>query len=170
MKTRTRVLAMIFVIVMLFVFWNPPQPITVSPTDSGSSEPTKPPTIPKPEPKKEPPKEAEVSEKRPDRKPHACPETFFTAADILAHKKCDFGQGKYDLWLVINENVYDVTEWAPYHPGGMLICHARGIDGTKLFKSSHQDWVAKTELPKWCIGKLQSGELEKLPASVPEEN
>jgi len=148
----------------LYTFWNPPQPRVATATDEPNGGNPKPPADTKP------PSDGQVEEKKkPERKPHACPETFFTAADIAAHKKCDFGHGKYDLWLVINENVYDVTDWAPYHPGGMLICTARGIDGTSIFKHSHQEWVAKSELPKWCIGKLQSGEVDKLPKNVPDD-
>jgi len=152
MNNRARLVSILFICIVLFIFWSPPQPRT--------------PAIKKQEPEKQSAQETAdtkvVVEKRPERKPHACPETFFSAIDILSHQLCDFGHGKYDLWLVINENVYDVSDWAPYHPGGMLICHGAGFDATKLFKSSHQDWVSQNELPKWCIGKLQSGELDGL--------
>jgi len=149
MNRAARLVSIVFICLVLFIFWSPPQPRT--PTLK-KQEPEKPNTQVQEEVK-------DVVEKRPERKPHACPETFFTANDILSHQLCEFARGKYDLWLVINENVYDVSDWAPYHPGGILICHGAGIDATKLFKSSHQDWVSQNELPKWCIGKLQSGEL-----------
>jgi L-lactate dehydrogenase (cytochrome) len=36
----------------------------------------------------------------------------FSEEDIAAHNTPD------DLWLAINDNVYDFTEFAPDHPGG----------------------------------------------------
>lgn len=37
----------------------------------------------------------------------------FSEEDIAVHNKPD------DLWLAINDNVYDFTDFAPDHPGGV---------------------------------------------------
>jgi hypothetical protein len=36
-------------------------------------------------------------------------------------------------WTIINDNVYDITEYIPRHPGGDEILLACGSDGTSLF-------------------------------------
>ena len=43
--------------------------------------------------------------------------------------------------MVLNGVVYDVTEYAPKHPGGNVIFDAAGKDGTALF--SKLDFVNK---------------------------
>lgn len=35
-----------------------------------------------------------------------------SANEIILHNKSD------DIWIVVNGNVYDMTEFAPDHPGG----------------------------------------------------
>lgn len=175
-------MSLTFIVVMLFLFWSPPQPHKTSgvaelhttdedidqesDTDKPSSQ-TDQNTAQNTATGSGSGSGSGSQQQKPlvERKPHACPETFFTAADILAHSKCDFNKGNFDLWLVINENVYDVTDWALYHPGGIQICTAAGVDGTKFFKGSyHPAWVNQQELPKWCIGKLLSGEINALVA------
>lgn len=45
-----------------------------------------------------------------------------------------------DRWLVVDENVYDVTEWAKRHPGGSAILgHYAGQDATEAFLEFHKD-------------------------------
>lgn len=59
-----------------------------------------------------------------------------------------------DAWTVINEKVYDITEWIDNHPGGDIIMKAVGKDATQLFESiGHPDYVKKI-LKKMKIGKL----------------
>ena len=49
---------------------------------------------------------------------------------------------QYDCWMVLRGKVYNVTKYIPYHPGGFdEVMKGAGIDGTKLFDSSHQ-WVS----------------------------
>ena len=40
-----------------------------------------------------------------------------------------------NCWLLINGNIYDVTEYAVEHPGGPTIYEGCGIDSTELFKT-----------------------------------
>jgi hypothetical protein len=41
-----------------------------------------------------------------------CPEGVeFSVAEVLKHTKCKFPQGEFDLWLVIDNNVYNVNDW-----------------------------------------------------------
>jgi cytochrome b involved in lipid metabolism len=61
---------------------------------------------------------------------------------------------KNDAWLVINKVVYDVTEWIPHHPGGMIIMKGVGTDATELFKKVGHSSFAKNKLKTFKIGKL----------------
>ena len=95
----------------------------------------------------------------PQRSSGPCPATTYTAAEVQAHSKCMFAQGEFDVWLVIDGQVYDVTDWAPRHPGGAMLCAGSGKDASKLFAASHSPHVREADLPKWCIGRLAPGEV-----------
>ena len=45
----------------------------------------------------------------------ACPEEMYTMEDVKKHTKCSLRDTKNnDLWLVIDDKVYDVTQWSEY--------------------------------------------------------
>jgi cytochrome b involved in lipid metabolism len=75
--------------------------------------------------------------------------TFYTMEEVAKHNK------KSDAWLVINNMVYDVTNWIPDHPGGMIIMKGVGMDATELFKKVGHDSYAKNKLKTFKIGKLK---------------
>lgn len=60
-----------------------------------------------------------------------------------------------DAWICIEGKVYDVTKYAPIHPGGKKINLGFGKDGTELFKKYHS-WVNTDAI----IGKCFIGILE----------
>jgi fatty acid desaturase 2 (delta-6 desaturase) len=50
---------------------------------------------------------------------------MITWDEVSKHDKKD------DRWLVINDQVFDVTEWSKRHPGGIrMISHFAGQDAT----------------------------------------
>ncbi len=61
-----------------------------------------------------------------------------------------------DCWLVINNNVYNVTSFIPKHPGGKDILKGCGKDATSLFngEDEHQEKNASSYLPDYLIGTL----------------
>eukprot|EP00484_Ammonia_sp_Unknown_P025452 CAMPEP_0197027504 /NCGR_PEP_ID=MMETSP1384-20130603/7403_1 /TAXON_ID=29189 /ORGANISM="Ammonia sp." /LENGTH=225 /DNA_ID=CAMNT_0042456359 /DNA_START=27 /DNA_END=704 /DNA_ORIENTATION=+ len=68
--------------------------------------------------------------------------------EVKKHNKRD------DCWMVLNGNVFDITEYIPYHPGGDEILKAKGRDGTVLFYTFHR-WVNVEALIKNCwIGQV----------------
>ncbi|KAI1422141.1 mitochondrial cytochrome-like protein b2 [Xylaria sp. FL1777] len=70
--------------------------------------------------------------------------------EISAHQSLD------DLWLVIDGVVYDFSEFAPEHPGGVsvLLQHA-GRDATAAYSEVHSPSLVRTTLPASCkIGVL----------------
>eukprot|EP01124_Arcella_intermedia_P017013 TRINITY_DN23659_c0_g1_i1.p1 TRINITY_DN23659_c0_g1~~TRINITY_DN23659_c0_g1_i1.p1 ORF type:complete len:152 (-),score=22.88 TRINITY_DN23659_c0_g1_i1:63-518(-) len=148
MNSRIRLILVLFVLIGLWFAWSPPGaslategkgPQKAEAEGGGDAKPTKP-----------------AKQEKTD-----CQTTYYTAADIKAHSLCEFGEGNFDLWLTIDGFVYDVSDWALYHPGGMLICTASGVDGTHFFHTTHSEMVGM-QLPKFCIGKLREGEIEKL--------
>ncbi|KAL2179156.1 FMN-dependent dehydrogenase-domain-containing protein [Thermothelomyces heterothallicus CBS 202.75] len=69
------------------------------------------------------------------------------------------------LWIAIDGLVYDLTEFAPTHPGGLsvLLEHA-GKDGTEAYHAVHSPSLLRSNLPvSKCLGRLSS----PLPASSP---
>lgn len=61
-----------------------------------------------------------------------------------------------DCWLVIGNDIYDVTDFISEHPGGDEILKGCGTDATALFISEreHQGSEAQDLLPTLKIGEL----------------
>jgi monoamine oxidase len=73
----------------------------------------------------------------------------FTLGEVKKHNK------KNDAWTIIENKVYNITNWIPKHPGGDVILKVVGKDGTRLFKSiNHPSFVKESVLPKYYIGNL----------------
>mmetsp|Transcript_24209 Transcript_24209/g.50293 ORF Transcript_24209/g.50293 Transcript_24209/m.50293 type:complete len:899 (-) Transcript_24209:863-3559(-) len=60
-------------------------------------------------------------------------------------------------WLVIDNEVYDVTEFAKMHPGGTIIYKYAGKDCTDQFKAFHRPRVS-LYLKKYHIGTLKESD------------
>ncbi|KAI1193815.1 mitochondrial cytochrome-like protein b2 [Nemania serpens] len=70
--------------------------------------------------------------------------------EVSAHQSID------DLWLVVDGVVYDMSEFAPQHPGGVdvLLQHA-GRDATAAYSEVHAPSLISASLPASCrIGAL----------------
>jgi salicylate hydroxylase len=61
---------------------------------------------------------------------------------------------KDDCWVIISGKVYDITEWAPHHPGGAGIARMyAGKDATAEFGDYHSA-EAVVHMAHFCIGGL----------------
>jgi cytochrome b involved in lipid metabolism len=59
-----------------------------------------------------------------------------------------------DAWMAINGYVYDVTKWAPRHPGGdEIILKYAGKDGSDQFEAFHRQRVKKY-LKSYLVGEM----------------
>lgn len=69
-----------------------------------------------------------------------------------------------DLWTVLYGKVYDLSKFAPEHPGGeAIVVKYAGRDGTKAFDPLHSRSILDTLLaPEVCLGDVD-------PATVVEE-
>lgn len=75
----------------------------------------------------------------------------YSMEEIKQHNKPD------DLWMVVDGNVYDLTKYLDYHPGGAKkLMLGAGKDASSLFHK-HHPWVNHKNL----VGKLQVGYLSK---------
>ena len=67
-----------------------------------------------------------------------------SAKDVAAHKSADTG-----LWIIIDNDVYDVTQFVDEHPGGpKILKRTAGKDATKPFWKVCQ---RPTQWPTSCV-------------------
>ncbi|EXJ86392.1 L-lactate dehydrogenase (cytochrome) [Capronia epimyces CBS 606.96] len=65
-----------------------------------------------------------------------------SVSEISAHNK------DTDCWIVVDGNVWDITKFAPEHPGGPgIIYKYAGRDATKAYNEIHSPSLIKTNLP-----------------------
>jgi cytochrome b involved in lipid metabolism len=55
----------------------------------------------------------------------------YTIEEVEKHRSLD------DFWTVIDNDVYNLTEFAHRHPGGNSIMMAAGVDATVNFHTHH---------------------------------
>ncbi|KAI1444655.1 FMN-dependent dehydrogenase-domain-containing protein [Annulohypoxylon stygium] len=69
-------------------------------------------------------------------------EKLIAATEVSQHNSLN------DLWLVVDNVVYDLSHFAPEHPGGaaVLLKHA-GRDATRAYSEVHSPSLIKTSLP-----------------------
>lgn len=75
----------------------------------------------------------------------------YSMSEVTSHNNVS------DCWLVIEQNVYNVTSFIPQHPGGEEILKGCGKDATSLFQSEdeHAEGNAVSYLPPYLIGSIQ---------------
>lgn len=82
----------------------------------------------------------------------------YSRAEISMHNR------KEDCWLIIENKVYDVTDFISAHPGGeLLIINVAGRDVTDPFLANHPFDVPKKYLPMMQVGVVSD------PVEPPEE-
>uniref|UniRef100_A0AC34F6I1 Cytochrome-b5 reductase n=1 Tax=Panagrolaimus sp. ES5 TaxID=591445 RepID=A0AC34F6I1_9BILA len=80
-----------------------------------------------------------------------------TAEELIKHNK------QNDCWILLFGNVYDVTKYLEYHPGGIPeLMRAAGTDASDLFNQYHA-WVNYQNMLKACIVGPFRGSTSKLP-------
>ena len=72
----------------------------------------------------------------------------YTAADVAAHGTAS------DCWMIINNNVYNLTALIPTHSGGPFISSRCGNDGSALFNGQSHSAGALNKLNSYLIGTL----------------
>lgn len=100
--------------------------------------------------------QGEVKEEAPPaRDPKAGGKKLFTMEEIEKHNS------EEDVWIIVNDRVYDCTEYLELHPGGAdsILINA-GADSTEDFVAIHSTKATKM-LEKFYIGDLDKGSVKK---------
>ncbi|KAI8139053.1 acyl-CoA dehydrogenase/oxidase [Fennellomyces sp. T-0311] len=88
----------------------------------------------------------------------------FTIEEVAKH------QAANDCWIIVENKVYDVTNFLNDHPGGKkVLLKASGTDATAQFKAFHSPAVLEKYGPKLLIGEIGTGAEEAKPADDEEE-
>ncbi|BDD63175.1 hypothetical protein MPDQ_007373 [Monascus purpureus] len=75
----------------------------------------------------------------------------FTPTEVSAYKTPEKG-----LYIIIDNNVYDVTKFIDDHPGGAKILkRVAGKDASKQFWKYHNEGVLKKYGPKLQVGVVK---------------
>jgi cytochrome b involved in lipid metabolism len=76
-------------------------------------------------------------------------------------------KSQFDCWTAYKGKVYNITQYLPYHPGGIpILMKAAGKDCTVLFNKYHS-WVnAESMLSKCIVGVMMTEEEEGSLAST----
>jgi len=73
----------------------------------------------------------------------------FTKKEVESHKD------KKSTWIIIHDNVYDVTEFLEEHPGGEeVLLEQAGKDATENFEDVGHSTDARTLMKQYQIGEL----------------
>ena len=76
-------------------------------------------------------------------------EKVYTKKEVSKHNK------KNDAWVIYKNNVYNITKWIKYHPGGDIIMVGVGKDITELFDTVGHSNLAEVKINKYKIGRLK---------------
>ncbi|PMD57328.1 cytochrome b5 [Hyaloscypha bicolor E] len=80
----------------------------------------------------------------------------FSVADVATHKDAESG-----MYIIIDENVYDVAGFVDEHPGGAkMLKRVAGKDASKQFWKYHNEGVLKKYSERLKVGTV--GEKAKL--------
>ena len=72
-------------------------------------------------------------------------------SEVAAHNSADKG-----IYIIVDENVYDVTNFIDEHPGGAKILkRVAGKDATKQFWKYHNESVLKKYSQRLKIGTVE---------------
>uniref|UniRef100_A0A0K0E292 Cytochrome b5 heme-binding domain-containing protein n=1 Tax=Strongyloides stercoralis TaxID=6248 RepID=A0A0K0E292_STRER len=75
---------------------------------------------------------------------------YFTRNEVSDHSSVD------DIWMIIHDNVYDLTPFLEHHPGGMdILLEYAGMDATLYFENKGHSISAWKMLEAYKIGKLR---------------
>ncbi|XP_032594545.1 cytochrome b5 isoform X2 [Drosophila grimshawi] len=81
-----------------------------------------------------------------------------TLAEVNEHKSAK------DLWVVIDNQVYDLTKFLYEHPGGEdSLISVGGRDGTREFNEVGHSQEAREIMKKFLVGNLAASDIKKKP-------
>ncbi|KAI8393625.1 FMN-dependent dehydrogenase-domain-containing protein [Radiomyces spectabilis] len=90
---------------------------------------------------------------------------------MLSQKEVSQHNTKEDLWVIIHDKVYDLTQFLPDHPGGQsIILKYAGRDATNAFDPVHPpDIISRYLTADVCMGEIDVSTLENEQREETEE-
>ncbi|XDG05132.1 hypothetical protein ABKA04_004747 [Annulohypoxylon sp. FPYF3050] len=86
----------------------------------------------------------------------------FSKSDVASHNKGD------SLWIIVDDDVYDLTKFQDEHPGGKkILTRVAGKDASKQFWKYHNDGILKKYKASLQVGSLDTKPKAE-PAPAPE--
>ena len=76
----------------------------------------------------------------------------FTRSEVAKHNT------REDLWVIVDDTVYDMTAFLRRHPGGDAPLRYAGADASAVFGRVHETGVLEKFGTKLVVGKLAVGE------------
>ena len=75
----------------------------------------------------------------------------FKASDVASHNKSD------DLYIIVDQDVYDLTKFQDDHPGGKkILTRVAGKDASKQFWKYHNEGILKKYKASLMVGSLDT--------------
>ncbi|KAK3217422.1 hypothetical protein GRF29_1g3051980 [Pseudopithomyces chartarum] len=88
----------------------------------------------------------------------------FSTADVASHNKAD------NLYIIVDEDVYDLTKFQDDHPGGKKILQrVAGKDASKQFWKYHNESILKKYKKQLQVGSLDSKAAPPTPPATPPQ-
>ncbi len=84
--------------------------------------------------------------------PSSLPSPSTTSADYLVSEVNQHNTPS-SCWVIVDNNVYDITTFGPQHPGGDKIYQGCGQDISNFLKTAHKP--VNNILPQYRIGKVK---------------
>ena len=73
--------------------------------------------------------------------------------EIYSFEEISKHNSEDDAWIVINNNVYDITYFLEKHPGGKsMLLNVAGTDATDFFEALHQPKILEEYGEEYKIG------------------
>ncbi|KAG9228905.1 putative acyl-CoA dehydrogenase [Amylocarpus encephaloides] len=86
----------------------------------------------------------------------------FSAADVASHNKLE------NLYIIVDEDVYDLTTFQDEHPGGKkILTRVAGKDASKQFWKYHNDGILKKYKARLQVGSLDTKKSAAPPTPPP---
>ncbi|XP_047997779.1 nitrate reductase [NADH] 1-like isoform X5 [Leguminivora glycinivorella] len=86
---------------------------------------------------------------------------------VITRAEVKKNRSRRNLWLIIHDDVYDVTKFLEEHPGGEdTLLDAAGSDATQAFEDVGHSEDARELLKQYKIGSLPDDEKAKQPVPV----
>jgi cytochrome b involved in lipid metabolism len=74
---------------------------------------------------------------------------IYTKEEVLLHNN------ENDCWIIINNRVYNITNYLTKHPGGnKILLQCAGKDCTEYFNNINHSQKAQKELENYYIGNI----------------